>query len=225
MIGSQVALYRTRRQVEHDDDGPRLTEPMTLQQLSDRCRALGYPIARSVLSKLEKGHRQTITVDEVLVLAQALGVPPVVLMFPLGRADVAEVLPGVHVGPWAAIQWFEGNSEDPAEPDADPQMGTHSPIVLWNEHQLWDGEIPVIHRALPVADASLPSLPGEDDQRRHLAMAVAALRRVRATMRETGLTPPPLHPETARIIGEPGSPGKLPAPDRGAGQSPREEGS
>jgi transcriptional regulator with XRE-family HTH domain len=197
-VGGQVAHYRTRRRVEQGDDGPVLTEPLTLQQLSDRCRALGYPIARSVLSKLEKGHRQTITVDEVLVLAQALGVPPVVLLFPLGRAGTVEVLPGQDVDPWTATMWFMGNSDDPADLAALPQMGTFSPVMLWSEHWRWDGEIPVIHRFL-----SDPASPGDGQRERdRLELAAAALRRIREVIRGTGLTPPPLHPETARILGE-----------------------
>jgi hypothetical protein len=200
VVGEQVARFRTRRQVDIGDDGPRLTDPMTLQQLSDRCKGFGYPIARSVLSKLEKGHRHSVSVDEVLVLAMALGVPPVLLLFPLGRADTVEVLPGREVDPWGACEWFIGNSEDPADPNAPPQMGTHSPLALWAEHRLWDGQIPVIYRSLP--DPAMPQLPGEDEEQQRLGMAIAALRRIREVMRETGLTPPPLHPETARIIGE-----------------------
>ena len=79
-------------------------------------------------------------------------------------------------------------------------MGTHSPVQLWAEHRLWNGEIPVIYKSMPPAYA--PPLPGEEAERRRLDMAVAALRRIREVMRETGLTPPPLHPETARILGE-----------------------
>jgi transcriptional regulator with XRE-family HTH domain len=199
-VGRQVAHYRTLRRLLATADGRELTRPLTLQELSDRCARLGYRIARSVISKLEKGHRQSITVDEVCVLAQALEVPPVLLLFPLGLGEAVEALPGREVDPWAAIEWFAGNSEDPADPSAPPQLGTDSPIVLWWQHRLYDGEIPVMWRALQ-DEISAKGQAGYP-LRRQVAIPLRALIRIREVMQETGLTPPPLHPETARILGD-----------------------
>jgi transcriptional regulator with XRE-family HTH domain len=208
-VGKQVAHYRTRRRVEQGDEGPVLTEPMTLQQLSDRCSGFHYPIARSVLSKLEKGHRQTITVDEVLVLAQALGVPPVVLLFPLGYAEKVEVLPGRDADPWGAIAWFTGSSDDPADLAAPPQLGTLSPIVLWNEHTRCEDEIARMdayrassrHPRQHPDGATNPRVTPEIFAS-NIGVLSTALRRVREIMREQGMTPPRLSPETARVLGE-----------------------
>jgi transcriptional regulator with XRE-family HTH domain len=164
---------------------------LSAQQLADECKRLGFPIARSVLANLENERRETISVAELQVLAQALDVPPVLLLFPLGRAETVEALPGRDVDPWDAIEWFIGNSEDPAGASGRPQMGNHSPLILWAEHRRYDGTIPVIQRH-------------QDDVRdaRELQTSISALRRIREIMTDTGLTPPPLHPDTARILAE-----------------------
>jgi transcriptional regulator with XRE-family HTH domain len=173
-IGQRVAAYRRER-------------GLTAQQLADLC---GVPsITRVVIARLENGRREAVSTAELQVLAQALGVPAVLLLFPLGHADAVEVLPGREVAPWDAIEWFTGNSEDPAGASGRPQMGTRSPLVLWSEHRRYDGTIPVIQRRM-------------EDERdaRELQTSVQALRRIREIMTDTGLTPPPLHPETARIL-------------------------
>ena len=55
----------------------------TAQQISDRCGELGYPLTRTVIAKLESGHRgDTLTVPELLVIAAALEIPPALLLFP-----------------------------------------------------------------------------------------------------------------------------------------------
>jgi transcriptional regulator with XRE-family HTH domain len=171
-IGERVAFYRDR-------------QGLSAQQLAARCAALGMPsLSRVVITKLENKRREVVSTAELQVLAAALGVPAVLLLFPLGYAEAVEVLPGRQVDPWAAIGWFAGNSEDPADPGAEPQMGTRSPILLWAEHRQYDGLIPV------------------EENWQHLRTAINALRRVREIMTESGLTPPELHPATARILAE-----------------------
>jgi transcriptional regulator with XRE-family HTH domain len=81
---------------------------MSAQQLADRCAELGMPIARSVLANLESGRRESVSAAEIMILAQALDVPPVLLMFPLGRVEAIEYLPGQQMPPWDAMMWFSG---------------------------------------------------------------------------------------------------------------------
>lgn len=205
-IGRQVAHYRTLRRVERVPGGPRVTEPITLQELSDRCAALGYPIARSVISKLEKGHRHSVTVDEVQVLAQALGVAPVLLLFPLGRGEDAEILPGVEADPSWAIAWFCGQSADPVGGGDVPQMGGSSPLVLWNMHGHHDQEVASYQEVIDKRGAATLAYPPESGMKTTLAQVLQAsvdsLRRIRESIRELGLTPPALSPETAAVLGE-----------------------
>lgn len=81
---------------------------MSAQQLSDACMELGLPIARSVLANFESGRRPTLSVAELLVLAKALGAPPATLLFPPGRSELVEVLPGRELRAWDALQWCAG---------------------------------------------------------------------------------------------------------------------
>lgn len=88
----------------------RQAQGLSAQQLADRCAAIGMPIQRSVLANLESGRRTTVTVAEVLVLAHALGVPPGVLMFPVGHKQQCEVLPGGYLEPDFAVDWLSGRA-------------------------------------------------------------------------------------------------------------------
>lgn len=68
--------------VEHFRHQRRLTRT----QLADRCTALGLPTKRPALTALLDGHRQTVTLQELVVLAAALD------------SSVAELVIPLHVG-------------------------------------------------------------------------------------------------------------------------------
>jgi transcriptional regulator with XRE-family HTH domain len=163
---------------------------MSAQKLAKRCEDLGLPMPRSVLANLESGRRHVITVPELLVLAEALGVPPVLLITPVD-GDQVEIVPGRTADPWDALLWLAGLSR----PDPDPG-------VQWAlQHAA------LVSEWLHAADMlnPFPRLPGmlEDpmahvveDTRRSIA---TALRNVRSGMRALGLRPPALLPEMADI--------------------------
>jgi len=81
---------------------------LTGQQLANDTERLGYPITRSQVANYESGRKQSLDVAELLVLAAALGVPPIALLFPrLPDGDV-EVLPGQVMSSAEAMRWFTG---------------------------------------------------------------------------------------------------------------------
>ena len=82
-VAREVRRHRQMRQ-------PR----MSVQNLADLTAELGMEIPRSVLANLEGGRRDTISVAEVLVLAAALNVSPLELIFPVGFDEQMEILPG-----------------------------------------------------------------------------------------------------------------------------------
>ena len=45
---------------------------ISAQQLSDRMTELGYPVARTVIANLENGRRVEVSIDHVVIAAQAL---------------------------------------------------------------------------------------------------------------------------------------------------------
>lgn len=85
---------------------------MSAQALADRCAELGMPsLKRQAITNLENGRRSAVTVEELLVLAEALDVPPVLLFIPLdGRTDL-EVTPNLTMGSWEALFWVSGEDE------------------------------------------------------------------------------------------------------------------
>jgi len=88
----------------------RLRGKETVQQLSDRTAELGPRISRSRLSDLERGDRGgPLGLAEFLLLAEALDVPPLLLLYPGMPGGEVDVLPGLEVSSWAAAQWFRGN--------------------------------------------------------------------------------------------------------------------
>jgi len=96
----------------------RKTLGITAQQLAERCKHLGVPIHRTTITKIENG-RPRFDVGELLVLAVALDVPPVLLLFPGLPDGEVERLPGDRGTSEAALWWFTGEHDDPGELAAD----------------------------------------------------------------------------------------------------------
>ncbi|MFI7632435.1 helix-turn-helix domain-containing protein [Microbispora rosea] len=122
----------------------RRQQQMTAQALSDQCAALGLPMDRSVIAKLERGLRQSITVPELLVIAQALDVPPLRLMLPIGESQDTELLPGLVTDTAWAAKWITGESSMPLGTDGldrDARLARigrwvkgRAPVKLWRRH-------------------------------------------------------------------------------------------
>lgn len=51
----------------------RKIQKVSAQQLSDRMTELGHPVARTVIANLENGRRSQVSIDHVVIAAQALG--------------------------------------------------------------------------------------------------------------------------------------------------------
>lgn len=81
----------------------------TAKDLAALCADAGAPyITASVITDLETRRRSSrkITLDELLVLAHVLEVPPLLLFVPLDDAEVLEVVPGVELGALDAAAWI-----------------------------------------------------------------------------------------------------------------------
>lgn len=180
------------------------TKPgITAQALADRCTSLGMPMDRTVVAKLEKGTRQTITVGEVIVLARALGVPPIALLFDLGDQET-EILPGESANTWSAVKWFTGETD--RLPGDQEQMQDVEPIQLYREHdsmvETWYVQRDALQRVVDErgqlgrrdTDAQLAQYAAES-----LGRIADRLRQLREQMRTRGLVPPELTPELAYI--------------------------
>lgn len=196
-VGQRVAHYRAQAPGEKTKQG------ITAQALADRCTALGMPMDRTVIAKLEKGTRQTITVGEVIVFARALEVPPVALLFDLGNPETVEVLPGKDADSWSALKWFTGEASRLPDEQPSPQAESGAEAVrLFRRHDQLVTDWRNNHSNL---QQLIDSTPGRPDG--HLARLAAeainriaeAIKAVRGDMRSLGLTPPDLAPDLAYI--------------------------
>jgi transcriptional regulator with XRE-family HTH domain len=173
-IGQRVAYYRKRAD-------------LTAVMLSARCEDLGLPLDRNVIAKLENGHRNSVTVDEVYVLAAALDVPPLLLLFGVGAEETAEVLPGTDVPAFRAAQWASGAGPLPGPEDAAvvtvltvENAGTARPLVLYREHdRFFEAEARALGDAAGLDD--LAAAAGPDAHR--FTAGAAALRQMAAGYR------------------------------------------
>jgi transcriptional regulator with XRE-family HTH domain len=105
----------------------------TAKDLADRCAAAGAPqITPTVITNLETRRRKTreITLDEVLVLAHVLEVPPLQLVVPQNASEELEVVPGVNLDALAAADWIAGVRIDDL---SSPELDADGPFARWQE--------------------------------------------------------------------------------------------
>ncbi len=90
----------------------RKTLKLTAVQLAKRTKQLGYPITRVAITKIEGNSRSgKLDVAELTVLAAALDVAPLELLFP-GEADSpVKRLPDKTVPTAHAASWFAGRPD------------------------------------------------------------------------------------------------------------------
>lgn len=77
--------------------------------------AVGKPLTRAVISDLETGRKKTLEVSELLTLAAALDIPPILLLFPdyPNGEEYLRVLPGEPNHSLGAAEWFSGVAPGP----------------------------------------------------------------------------------------------------------------
>lgn len=207
---------RLTRQVAGEIKRWRDVRGLSAQQLADACDAIGHPVPRSVIANLENGRRESITVAELLVLAQALAVPAVQLVVPIGSTEEVEILPGRSVSAEDAMLWFTGwrdlfKAESTARAGhgrEDSATGLHEwyesgyddagyPVHRYAEHRQlvdeWAKAVDKARKRLPEAAAA--NSPAFRDEVAHLRESVErVLRNIRDDMRRRGLTVLPALP-------------------------------
>lgn len=94
---------------------------LSAQGLAERCAELGAPIHRVTISKIENG-RGRFDLGEWLILARALDVPPMALLFPALPDGQVEMLPGVVQTSWEAYRWATGMDDPSATPTAPARL-------------------------------------------------------------------------------------------------------
>jgi transcriptional regulator with XRE-family HTH domain len=103
IIGRRVAEERKRQGLSQND-------------LVERLAAIGRPMDRSNLGRIERGET-TGQLDNVVSLAIALGIAPVHLLVPRDDEEMVELTPTHRVPAKTARSWFMGAA---LLPDSDP---------------------------------------------------------------------------------------------------------
>lgn len=122
---------------------------LSAEGLAERVTELGYPYSRSALVNLEYGRKSSIELGELLVLAAALEVPPLLLLYPDLADGPVEALPGVTTTSIRAAQWFGGE-----EPLTDGGSGAafesaSAPLTLSRERSLRERQAEIYLRQVP----------------------------------------------------------------------------
>lgn len=178
---------------------------LSLAEVSARMTTSGVTLSLNGLSKVELGNRE-LNFDELVALAAALGVPPLVVLFPLGKQREIALLSGVPVDAWAAAKWFTGEA---ALPGSDENLD-ESPTTYFREQDRLIAECRRFYQDVVVARGQVGSSPGRPDlelihQRQSewladgLRTSEEQLRRHRANMRKAELDPGELPPELVHV--------------------------
>ncbi|MCF3940909.1 helix-turn-helix domain-containing protein [Gordonia tangerina] len=85
----------------------REAQSLSAVKLSALTEKVGHRIHRVAIGKMEEGEREP-TVTELIVLARALRVPPLELIYPNLPDGFAEAWPGHTERAFVAAQWFSG---------------------------------------------------------------------------------------------------------------------
>lgn len=102
------------------------------QWLADETAAYGHTVSRTTISEIENGKRKDITLGEITVLARALRVPPLLLIYPDLALGPVEVLPGTEVTSANAARWFSGESPLPDDHTAFDSAAMRP--LIWTRH-------------------------------------------------------------------------------------------
>jgi len=205
-VGNQIRHWRRRRK-------------LTTQKLSDLTADAGQRIPPSVLTNLEHRRRDYISVAELLLVAAALNVPPVLLVAPIGQTEQMEPLPSRDASPWRTRGWLMG---------ALPLRTTGFDLAQWNDAttaiKLYDAHRLLIRtyqetvrRLKELDDDRMDVFPGRHWPEESLAQRTAFrravlsqlatylehLRRQRKQISEMGLVLPELPPEIETELSRP----------------------
>ena len=179
--------------------------------------AVGVGLSLNGLSKVELGNRE-LRLDELIALAAALDVAPVLLIFPLGHEEQVELFPGIEAGTWAALKWFTGQDRFPvcmpkaAWIDVDLALPELATTLFREQNELVD-RLSQISARLSMTQNRIGALAADGEEAKEeralaeslqemLETAENQLRRQRTFIRRSNLDPGKLPPHLVHIRSE-----------------------
>jgi transcriptional regulator with XRE-family HTH domain len=106
---------------------------LSAQDVADATSELGYPISRSRIANLENSRKLGVDIAELMVIAAALGIPPVALLFGGDPDDDIEMLPGRTETAMFSLAWFTGDTALAKEAVAQPDSTAATVLRLTRE--------------------------------------------------------------------------------------------
>lgn len=191
-----------------DFAGPRIRDARkfrgwSIAQLAERCAALGAPqLTTAVVGDIERRSRNAryprgrqVTVEELLVFAEALVVPPAWLIAPLGRGDVLAVGTGIEKEPAVALAWLTGDAEEPGAGWQEPVSDLD--VTSWNRAH---AELMLVQGYLQQLRTLWVLLRSRGDHGDAIAVAAGHARQLATLMTAQGIDPPAAPPAVAAAI-------------------------
>lgn len=183
-IGSNVREARTR-------------EGLSQQQLADRCAEFGYPISRNSIMNIEGGRADTVSVQQLAMLAAALQVAPVELAFVVSDDEI-EIVPGFEGSSFHAAEWFSGRSWIDQGNEAHGLVEPSPLLAHWRMHSdLIDELLGLI--GVIFIDERDETPRNHAMLERRIADQERLIQVFRDGMRKSGMNPPPLGDDFAHL--------------------------
>ena len=129
----RMRRYREKRGWSQEDIARELT-------------AAGWKVDRTQIARIESRDRG-VALDEALMIAWVLSLPPALLYLPLGDADKIAVAPDVILSPIAARQWVTGDTDSVGLVSDSPAWATDmGPWWLYDRYvtaakRVWEAQI------------------------------------------------------------------------------------
>lgn len=105
------------------------------QDIADRTAELGYPISRTQIANYESGRKKNLDIAELLILAAALDIPPLVLLYPDLPAGEVEIIPNRPGNSFDAYLWATGIAPPFLNPGT-PSKGSQLITAVRRRHEL-----------------------------------------------------------------------------------------
>jgi transcriptional regulator with XRE-family HTH domain len=158
MAGQKIELGATGRTVAENIKRARGIRSFNYTDLSRRLGELGRPIPALAIRRIEEGARR-VDVDDLLAIAVALEVSPVVLLSPdVGAADVEVEATGVGQTEARRLwDWFR--SENPLKGEGALKDWLHAQMAVpeWRRQEIYEG----VSTLLEISKAELEAREGD----------------------------------------------------------------
>lgn len=175
---------------------------LSILELAEKCKDAGMPeLTEASLVNLERPTkaarpRRRASLDEALVLAAVLEVPPGRLWFDVEKGEPVEIA-NRAVDPWLAIRWISGEVTLDGQSTATDPLA--APLVLNRKHDDLEETYRAAYQQLHYRDdervkvdapGARPMDETEKDAFQRMQEVMVALVALRVEMRRSGVTPP-----------------------------------